>query len=81
MPLLIVGRLTRSVDYEYVSNKRVKVNKWLRNVVSQKRLYSLMMCSIHSNSINELNMYELMSSEENRMRERRFFHLIKSTIY
>ena len=59
---LIIVRPTSSVDCERsFSNMRI-VNNWLRNSMEQKRLNSLMICSIHSETLNELNIDEFMSS-------------------
>ena len=38
------------------------VKNLLRNSIEQKRLNSLMICSIHSETLDELNIDELMSS-------------------
>ena len=59
---LIIVRPTSSVDCERsFSNMRI-VNNWLRNSMEQKRLNSLMISSIHSETIDELNIDECMSS-------------------
>ena len=58
MKLIIVS----SVDCERsFSNMRI-VKNWLRNSMEQKRLNSLMICSIHSETLDKLNIDELMSS-------------------
>ena len=57
---LIIVRPISSVDCERsFSNIRI-VNNWLRNSMEQKKLNSLMICSIHSETLDELNIDELM---------------------
>ena len=59
---LIIVRPTRSVDCERsFSNMRI-VNNWLRISMEQNRLNSLIICSIHSETLDELNINELVSS-------------------
>ena len=76
---LIIVRPTSSVDCERsFSNMRI-VNNWLRNAMEQKRLNSLMICSIHSENLDELNIDESMSSfvKKTEWREKVFsFHYI-----
>ena len=59
---LIIVRPTSSVDCERSFSIVRIVNNWLKNSMEQKRLNSLMICSIHSENIDELNIDELMSS-------------------
>ena len=74
---LIIVRPTSSVDCERsFSNMRI-VKNWLRNSMEQKRLNSLMIGSIHSETLDELNIDELMSSfvKKTEWREKMFsFH-------
>ena len=59
---LIIVRPTSSVDCERsFSNMRI-VNNWIRNYMDLKRLNSLMICSIHGETLDELNIDSLMSS-------------------
>ena len=84
---LIIVRPTSSVDCERsFSNMRI-VNNWLRNYIELNRLNSvmiskpyqraLMICSIKSETLDELNINELMSSfvKKSEWREKMFsFH-------
>ena len=74
---LIIVRPTSSVDCErsFINIRIVK--NWLRNSMEQNRLNSLMICSIHSETLDELNIDELMLSfvEKTEWREKIFsFH-------
>ena len=75
--LMTLIRPISSVDCERsFSNMRI-VNNWLRNYMEQKKLNSLMICSIHSETLDELNIDELMSSfvKKTEWREKMFsFH-------
>ena len=59
---LIIVRQTSSTDCERsFSNMRIVTN-WLRNSIEQNRLNSLIICSIYSDTLDELKIGELMSS-------------------
>ena len=52
---LIIVRPTSSVDCERSFSHMRLVNNWLRHSMEQKRLTSLIICSIHSETLDELN--------------------------
>ena len=58
---LIIVRPTSSVDCERSFSNIHIVNNWQRNSMEQNRLNSLIICSIHSETLDELNIDELMS--------------------
>ena len=59
---VIILRPTSSVECERSFSNMSTVKNWLRNTMEQKRLDSLMICSIHSETLYELNIDELMLS-------------------
>ena len=59
---LIIVRPTSSLDCERSFSIMRIVNNWLRNSMEQNRLNSLMICSIHNETLDKLNIDELMSS-------------------
>ena len=55
-----IKKISSSVDCERsFSNMRI-VKNWLRHSMEQKKLNSLMICSSHSETLDELNIDELM---------------------
>ena len=57
---LLIVRSTNSVTCERSFNLLRRVKTWLRSSMTQTRLNSIMLCNIHADVINELNIDELM---------------------